>query len=109
MSLSGNYVDAQTACEWGLLNRVVEAPQLLPECCALARDIAGIDHVVRGEIKRLIGSGLELSLQDGLRLERDANQADWREGFSSTTLASNRSAIQARGRRQNSDSESREY
>ena len=108
MSLSGNYVDAQTACEWGLLNRVVEAPQLLPECCALARDIAGIAHVVRGEIKRLIGSGL-LSLQDGLRLERDANQADWREGFSSTTLASNRSAIQARGRRQNSDSESREY
>ncbi|HAJ45300.1 MAG TPA: enoyl-CoA hydratase, partial [Alphaproteobacteria bacterium] len=30
LSLSGNFLDAATAERWGLVNRVVPAPELLP-------------------------------------------------------------------------------
>ena len=36
LSLSGNYLSAEQAAEWGLVNRVVEPAELLPACRALA-------------------------------------------------------------------------
>src|SRR4029077_8049205 len=38
MSVTGNYVDAQTAYEWGLVNHVVAHDELLPFCRTLAAD-----------------------------------------------------------------------
>ena len=43
LSLSGNFLDAETARDWGLVNRVVAPGELMPQALALARDIAGID------------------------------------------------------------------
>jgi len=40
MLLTGDMIDAQTACEWGLVNRVVPATELDNEVEALARRIA---------------------------------------------------------------------
>jgi enoyl-CoA hydratase/carnithine racemase len=40
MLLTGDMIDAHTACEWGLVNRVVPAAQLDHEVDALARRIA---------------------------------------------------------------------
>jgi enoyl-CoA hydratase len=37
LSLSGNFLDAQTACQWGLVNRVVSAEDLLATAKKLAR------------------------------------------------------------------------
>ena len=43
LSLSGNFLDAQTACAWGLLNRVVPADELLGAAKQLANDISTAD------------------------------------------------------------------
>lgn len=40
MSFTGDPVDAETAAQWGLVNRTVAADQLMPEALALARRIA---------------------------------------------------------------------
>ena len=52
MSTTGNFVDARTALEWGLVNRVVAHEDLLPTCRTLAADIvsndqAGVRRILR--------------------------------------------------------------
>ena len=43
LSFSGNFLDAETACAWGLVNSVVPANELMTHAKALARDIATVD------------------------------------------------------------------
>ncbi len=100
LSLTGNYLDAQTACAWGLVNRVVPAADLLPTCIALARDILTTEPVTRGEIKRLIDAGWNSTLAEGLRLEDEASKAHGRKEVRAEKVAARRAAIQARGREQ---------
>ena len=42
MSMTGDFVDAQTACRWGLVNEVVPHEDLLDRATGLARSIASI-------------------------------------------------------------------
>ena len=102
MSLTGNYIDARTAANWGLINDVYAPDELLPAAHALGRDIADTDRMVRVEINRLIDAGLEQSLSAGLQLEREANQAHKDAYFSAAEVARRRTAIQARARDQTS-------
>ncbi len=44
MSVTGNFVDARTALEWGLVNHVVTHEELLPFCVQLGRDIVSNDQ-----------------------------------------------------------------
>ena len=74
LSLSGNYLDAATAYEWGLVNRVVEPDALLPTAKNLARDIMSTDTGTRTEIKRIIDAGWEDTLAQGLQIEKHANE-----------------------------------
>src|SRR5215470_4452958 len=45
MSLTGNYVDATTALQWGLVNHVVPHDQLLPFARGLGADIVSNDQM----------------------------------------------------------------
>ena len=100
LSLTGNYLDAQTACAWGLVNRVVPADELMTTCIALARDIRSTEPVTRGEIKRLIDAGWNSTLEEGLRLEDEASKAHSKREVRPDKVAARRAAIQARGREQ---------
>ncbi len=100
LSLTGNYLDAATACEWGLVNRVVPAEELLTTCIALAQDIAGTDPATRGEIKRIMDEGWHTTLGDGLEIELRANREHSKAEVRADKVASRRAAIQARGREQ---------
>jgi len=83
--LSGDPIGADEALRIGLLNRVVEADQLLPTCEQLAAKIAEQGPVA---VKLTIDSaqrGLDGTLTNGTLLEADAfglaaSTADWREG-----------------------------
>ena len=57
LSLTGNYLDAETARDWGLVNRVVSDEALLPTCLELASDIVSTEPVTRGEIRRIMDEG----------------------------------------------------
>jgi enoyl-CoA hydratase len=96
---TGNYLTAEQAERWGLLNRVVAPEELLPVCMQLARDIQSCDQVVVREVKRIADAGYATTLAEGLRLESQASRAH-RESVTPEQVAERRRAIQDRGRSQ---------
>lgn len=75
LSLTGNFLGAEAARDWGLVNRVVAPADLLPTAHALARDIASADPAMVRGYKRLIDDGYALSFAEGLALERQRSKA----------------------------------
>lgn len=100
LSLTGNYLDAETACAWGLVNRVVPAAELLPTCLGLAKDITSTDRPTRDEIKRIMDLGWQATLAEGLAIEGQASRAHAKVEVRPEKVAGRRAAVQARGRQQ---------
>ncbi len=99
MSFTGNYIDADTALQWGLVNEVVPHGELLPRAIQLGRDIASIDPNAITAIRdtyRLTSdtTGAEAWLVEARR------SAEWMQSFNPDDLAEKRQAIQDRGRSQ---------
>ena len=99
LSLSGNFLDAQTALAWGLVNRVVPADALLPTAKALAADMATIDPAFSAAYKKLIDDGFAEPFAKGMQIESDRSGAANRH-VSADEVAKRREAVQARGRQQ---------
>ncbi len=71
LSLTGNFLSAQQALDWGLVNRVVRPEELLPQARALAADMLSvIPHMLVG-YKRVIDDGYATSFGEGLTIERE--------------------------------------
>ena len=100
LSLTGNFLDADTAQAWGLVNRVVAPADLLPTCQQLASDITSTEPVTRAEIKRIMDAGWESTLEQGLLVEKKANLAHAASTPAKEMLSDRRSDIQQRGREQ---------
>ncbi|MGI9324395.1 MAG: enoyl-CoA hydratase [Pseudomonadales bacterium] len=100
LSLTGNYLSAEQAESWGLVNRVVAANQLLPTCLELAQDILSTDPATRGEIKRIMDAGWQQTLETGIALEAEASRDHGRRQRPEAAVAARRDAIQSRGREQ---------
>nr|WP_310522930.1 enoyl-CoA hydratase [Polymorphobacter sp.] len=99
LSLTGNFLDAATACSWGLVNRVVPAADLMGVARALAADMASIDPAFSAAYKRLIGDGYATTFSAGMALEAERSmQANSR--VSPAAVEAARTAVQARGRSQ---------
>ena len=99
LSLSGNYLAAEQAADWGLVNRVVPPDELLPACHALARDIRSCPQDVVRAYKRVIDDGFATTFADGMRVEARANRAHART-LTPEGIAARRAGVQARGRDQ---------
>ncbi len=99
VSFTGNYIDAETACRWGLVNEVLEPEELLPYCEKIAKDICSAKPETLREVHRLIDYGWEQSLDAGLdeeiRVSAGANR-----GIQAQTLERTRREVQKRGRNQ---------
>ncbi|MGH7802818.1 MAG: enoyl-CoA hydratase [Candidatus Binatia bacterium] len=99
LSLTGNFLSAERAEEWGLVNRVVEPEELMPACRALAQDMLSCDPATMRGYKRLIDEGAALPLADALVHERRASR-EHLKSFDPAALAARRRSIQDRGRSQ---------
>jgi enoyl-CoA hydratase len=99
VSLTGNYLSADQAYEWGLVSRVVAAEELLPTCHSLARDMLSCDPEVLRGYKRVIDAGFAATFAEGRRIEAEASHAHAR-GVTSDAIAERRRAVQERGRSQ---------
>ena len=69
--LTGDPVDAQTALQWGLVNQVVAQDELLPTAIAMAKTIASRGPLAVKAAKAAVYAGLDMSLTDGLQMERE--------------------------------------
>ena len=87
LCLSGDMVDAKTALEIGLVERVVPQDELLPAAKKLAQTIAGKAPLAIAACKRAINNGAHLPIADALELEALefgtlVNTNDFKEGTS---------------------------
>lgn len=71
MMYSGRQYSATEALAMGVIESVVPPEQLLPSALELARQIAANSPIALRHIKKCVDEGLDLPLDDGLRLERD--------------------------------------
>ena len=99
LSLTGNYLTAAQAAEWGLVNRVVSPEELLPTCRALARDMLSCDPTVMRAYKRVIDEGYATTFGEGLALEGQASRTHART-LTPGAIAERRAGVQSRGREQ---------
>jgi len=99
LSLSGNYLSAEQANAWGLVNRVVAPDELLPACRALAQDILSCVPATMRAYKRVIDQGFATTFGEGLRLETSASTEHART-LAPEQVAERRRGIQQRGRSQ---------
>jgi enoyl-CoA hydratase len=99
LSLSGNFLSAQQAYDWGLVNRVVEPEALLPQARALAKDMLSVlpDMLVR--YKKLIDEGYRSSFGEGMALELSTSKAA-NAKVSAEQIELRRAEVRARGQQQ---------
>ena len=71
MILTGEMIDAAAALEYGLVTKIVPMESLMPEVEALATAMAAKAPVSLRYIKEAINKGLDLTMEQGLRLEAD--------------------------------------
>jgi enoyl-CoA hydratase len=99
LSLTGNTIGAEQALAWGLVNRVVPAQELLPNCRALAEDMLSCDAKALPAYKRLIDEGYGMSFSDGLAHEAEA-ALRFARGITAGEIAARREGVMDRGRSQ---------
>lgn len=96
MSLTGAFVDASTACEWGLVNEVHTPDALMQRAVDLAKQIAETDKTTLGRIRGLIADSADGSLSQGLM--REAAVFDKHIArLSATDVAEGREKVTTRG------------
>lgn len=100
MSLTGDFIDAETAREWGLVTEVVPGEALLPRAQALAARIAETDRPTMTRIRDLISASADLPLSEGLAREAEGFGAHI-AGVTPGKVAENRVRVTARGRNLN--------
>jgi enoyl-CoA hydratase len=71
LNLTGEFVDARTAYEWGLVEKVVPPDELLDTALDLARTIASRSPVAVSVLRELARTTRDLPLEEGLRREAD--------------------------------------
>ncbi|MFB6135628.1 MAG: enoyl-CoA hydratase/isomerase family protein [Halobacteriaceae archaeon] len=84
--VTGDPIDAETAREWGVVNRVVPDGEVDEAARDLATDVAGNAPLAVREAARVVDEGLESSLATGLSLEQEVtftlrDTADAAEGL----------------------------
>jgi enoyl-CoA hydratase len=99
LSLTGNYLSAEQAERWGLVNRVVPPEELLSQARALATDMLSCDSVALRKLKRGIDDGYALDFAGGMALEQERAVAH-AKAFDPAQVAARRAEIQSRGRAQ---------
>ena len=102
MSVTGNFIDAQQAYEWGLVNHVVPHAELLPYCRRLAADCRTIDQLAVRRMLATYDENSRTTTGEALQIE-DRGSRSWEgSGFDPAEIEKRRAGIMERGRDQTS-------
>jgi len=71
LNMTGDFIDARTAYEWGLVERVVPKEQLLETALGIARSISQRSPIAVAVLRELARTTRDLPLEEGLRREAD--------------------------------------
>lgn len=98
LSLTGNYLSAERAYEWGLVNRIVPRDELIPTCRALATDMLSCQRDTMFQYKRMIDRGFDLTLGDAMDYEVEVNRMH--QSPKAEQVGERLAGVRARGRAQ---------
>ena len=99
LSLTGNFLSAQQAADWGLANRVVAPAELIPACLKLAGDMLTLVPECLSGYKGLIDKGYAESFGEAIKTELKISSAA-NKSVPSAAIESRREAIRQRGQTQ---------
>ena len=97
LAFTGNFLNAETALEWGLVNHVVAPDELMFRARTLAADMASIDGAFLVQYKRLIDDGYAVSFGEGMEIEA-TRSAVANSAVKPEEVEARREAVQTRGR-----------
>ncbi len=97
LSFTGQFLDAETACGWGLINHVYAQDELMPAARALAADMATIEPGFLKTYKKLIFDGYDRNFKDAMALEKQVTDA-YNDHVSAEEVEQRRLAVIERGR-----------
>lgn len=100
MSLTGNFLDARTACEWGLVNEVMAHDDLMTRAMFLAQTIAENDAAAMSELLAMYDAFGHRGDEEAFREESRWSRRWMRERFDTQRFEANRDGIIERGSRQ---------
>jgi enoyl-CoA hydratase len=100
MSTTGNFIDAQRALEWGLVNHVVPHQDLLGFTRGLAADVASSDQRAVRQILSTYAAGSLVSGGEAWHVESDAAEAWQGRGLDPAEIERRRQQVTDRGRSQ---------
>jgi enoyl-CoA hydratase len=101
ISFTGNYLDAETADRWGLVNRILPLPELMPYCLGIATDMLSAHEETLRQVHELIDFGWEGSLAEGIEEETRRSKAHKiSQSTTAETFEHRRGEVIGRGREQ---------
>jgi enoyl-CoA hydratase len=100
MSVTGNYIDGQTAYEWGLVNEVVPHDELLAYCRKLAADIVSNDPLGVRRMLQTYNEVTATTVDEGWDIEARVSREWEGPGFDPASIEARRMKVVERGRRQ---------
>jgi enoyl-CoA hydratase len=100
MSATGNFVDATTAMQWGLVNHVVAHDELLPTALRLAADIASNDPHALSTLLDTYRRGSLATAREAWRIERQAAAEFHGPSVDPAEIERRRRSVVERGRSQ---------
>lgn len=99
LSLTGNFLSAEQAYEWGMVNRVVAPEDLLPTARKLADDMLSLVPDCLPAYKKLIDEGFAESFGEAIRTERRFS-TERNAAVGADAIEARREAIRQRGQQQ---------
>ncbi len=99
LSLSGNFLSAEQAAEWGLVNRVVAPDELLPQAKQLAADMLSVVPQMLTQYKACIDEGFDQAFGDAMETEIRLSRAS-QVDTSADAIEERRKQVQSRGQSQ---------
>ena len=97
MSLTGDFVDATTACAWGLVNEVVPHERLLSRALELAGSIAESDPAAISEVRSMYAALAHRGDEESYRDEARWSRRWMKERFDPAAFQARRHGIIERG------------
>ena len=101
LSLTGNFLSAAQAQEWGMINRIVPTEELISTCRKLAADMLTLVPECLPAYKKLIDDGYAETFGAALQTEKKFSGAANR-AVSSSAIEARREQVRARGQQQKS-------
>lgn len=99
LSLTGNFMAASQALEWGLINRIVPEQELIPVCRKLAADMLTLVPECLPAYKKIIDEGYAQDFGTALQTERRLSGAA-NKAVPADAIEARREQVRARGKQQ---------